>query len=684
MKVLYRIMSGMVILLFGITLTILILLAALSTSYISVDAFEHTFYVKDSVLLNFLTVVLLAAIGQFVKKSSRFLELEKKLATQDRLFGKIKWSLLFLVFLMGIVIVFGTQYIPGADQYSVVSAAWELRVGEYTMYEEDGYMAFYPHQAGLVVILYLLSFIFGNFNYIVFELLNVAGTVIICKALSEITGFFCKSRIEELEVIVLGILFLPLTFYDTFVYGNILGLAFALVAFRHAILFDRTYHIKHAAASAICIGTAIFIKNNYLIFLLGMFCYIILELIRKREKRLLILAALGILAFLSFTCSGRKWIEHKTGESLENGMSSWSYIAMGLHDSDMWGYGWFDGYNYFSYVNNDYNPEIQAEVSKEDIKDSLKKFESNGMWTYTFFSHKIASEWNNPTFQSLWVGQVRNSSILMGPVIKYVYSAEGSNKIAKYLDRLQFVILFGVLLNVVVNIKKRQEPEEMILYITFLGGFLFHLFWEAKGQYTFSYFVLLFPCTVRGFSSLGEWIKMVKMEMRGRKLAGVCAVGIVLFAGSLILSQMDMVKSLYADTDSYKEHIALHTRKKILPDGEYTICPKMVEAYQIDLDEMNVVITDQSEDNDKNVRLHTYEGETRIRFLQTDWYLDSSNGLHVQEIVPADFQEWTLQKTGENEYYILQGEYALTYDESQNQVTMSGITGEENQKWRIK
>ena len=192
MKVLYRIMSGIVVLLFGITLTVLILLAALSTSYISVDAFEHTFYVKDSVLLNFLTVVLLAAIGQFVKKSSRFLEWEKELATQDRLFGKIKLSLLFLVFLMGIVIVFGTQYIPGADQYSVVSAAWELRVGEYTMYEKDGYMAFYPHQAGLVVILYLLSFIFGNFNYIVFELLNVAGTVIICKALSEITGFFCK------------------------------------------------------------------------------------------------------------------------------------------------------------------------------------------------------------------------------------------------------------------------------------------------------------------------------------------------------------------------------------------------------------------------------------------------------------------------------------------------------------
>ena len=71
-------------------------------------------------------------------------------------------------------------------------------------------------------------------------------------------------------------------------------------------------------------------------------------------------------------------------------------------------------------------------------------------------------------------------------------------------------------------------------------------------------------------------------------------------------------------------------------------------------------------------------------FYRPDWYLDSSNGLHVQEIMPVDSQEWTLQKTEENEYYILQGEYALTYDESQNQVTMSGITGEENQKWRIK
>ena len=35
-----------------------------------------------------------------------------------------------------------------------------------------------------------------------------------------------------------------------------------------------------------------------------------------------------------------------------------------------------------------------------------------------------------------------------------------------------------------------------------VGGFLFHLVWEAKGQYTLPYMVLVIPLAVEGWRTL--------------------------------------------------------------------------------------------------------------------------------------------------------------------------------------
>ena len=39
----------------------------------------------------------------------------------------------------------------------------------------------------------------------------------------------------------------------------------------------------------------------------------------------------------------------------------------------------------------------------------------------------------------------------------------------------------------------------------FVGGFIFHSFWEAKSQYVFSYFVILFPLSLLGLRLFKEW-----------------------------------------------------------------------------------------------------------------------------------------------------------------------------------
>ena len=53
----------------------------------------------------------------------------------------------------------------------------------------------------------------------------------------------------------------------------------------------------------------------------------------------------------------------------------------------------------------------------------------------------------------------------------------------------------------------RQMPlHRLLLPMIFIGGFIFHLFWEAKGQYTITYFVLLIPYCVKGLMDMTDEI----------------------------------------------------------------------------------------------------------------------------------------------------------------------------------
>ena len=47
----------------------------------------------------------------------------------------------------------------------------------------------------------------------------------------------------------------------------------------------------------------------------------------------------------------------------------------------------------------------------------------------------------------------------------------------------------------------------------FIGGFLFHTFWEAKGQYTMPYFTLLILLAIQGYGIA------VRAGMKGEKQA---------------------------------------------------------------------------------------------------------------------------------------------------------------------
>lgn len=80
--------------------------------------------------------------------------------------------------------------------------------------------------------------------------------------------------------------------------------------------------------------------------------------------------------------------------------------------------------------------------------------------------------------------------------------------------------------------RKQHEIQKAIPLVAFIGGFLFHIFWEAKCQYTIIFFVLLIPYAFQGYRqcvrNISEWLGKKESVSQLMKQKGIWAFGGVL------------------------------------------------------------------------------------------------------------------------------------------------------------
>ena len=133
-----------------------------------------------------------------------------------------------------------------------------------------------------------------------------------------------------------------------------------------------------------------------------------------------------------------------------------------------------------------------------------------------------------------------------------------------------------------VKFSSRRNDISTLMYMIFVGGFVFHLFWEAKAQYTFPYYVLLLPLAISGYSwflrkstgcinyisnngfslNLSILLPLIKM---------VCGL-IVIFS----LVNIKPVKQLIFvenNNEEYEEYLETRDIKRVLKDGKYKVSP---------------------------------------------------------------------------------------------------------------
>lgn len=445
----------------------------------------------------------------------------------------IFWVLTLLTVVLAASYVGMTQLYPGSDPAKVYEIAMQWRQGDFSSFEEEAYLFCYPFQSGIILFFYLLSFLFGEGNFVGIQLVNVVFLTVIYGLLVKLSGLFGVAAGEGTEgfgkkrkglqaAVYLGLLaWVPLAFYVTYLYGILPGMALSLGAVYFAQRYLAVRRLRYIAASSLCIGLATVIKMNCLIYLVAIACFLVYDAIsltlfsgKKRWKEgavsLAFIACLGAGVML---CTGisNAAVEKIAGQELPEGEVMLSWVVMGMQEAPL-GPGGYNGYISNVFTENQYDRELVTQASMEDLQRIITGMMENPFDEgLPFLARKTAFQWNDPTFICLDRTRGRKSETHMPQWLKSVIYGKGGVRLSIVLNYMQTLILLGMLLCLLLRWRKGNLYELMGAVI-FLGGYLFHLFWESSASYTIPYFVLLIPYAVCG---MAEWAAFLERGMNG-------------------------------------------------------------------------------------------------------------------------------------------------------------------------
>ncbi|MGN0168517.1 MAG: hypothetical protein ACI4AB_10770 [Acetatifactor sp.] len=488
----------------GLFILYLFLLSIFSTCFMWFDT-EEVFYVSDVPILMMLGLVVLVPVVYAARNII-------KRMVNARFFQQI-CTVIWFFLLLGFVV--NTKVSPVYDQAQMYNGTIAFINGDYSMWQRGGYFALYPFNNGPEIIYILLAGLFPENLYWAVQGLHMIIYFFMAVGMKKLANLFFGESVSR--IVYAGILFfIPLWGYVKYMYGNLPGLAFGIWAsfFAGRYLADRRR--RDMGLTLLCIFGATAMKSNLLIIAVSMSIILIVRSIELKTWRLLVPAVLvPLVAFAGI--KGPAWVMGTvTGGEMNNGIPTLNWIMMGLKEGPA--PGWFNGDPVVEFEQTGYSAEVSSEIAWNSIQLSVRNFAENPEYAVSFFGRKLASIWNNPTFEGFQVVLKGNVAGTLDYWMKDIlYNGGIANTIfTLLLNIVQSIFLFGIIL-FLIFCREDKKLSKAIPLVSFIGAFLLHIFWEAKCQYTILFFVPLLPYALRGYQGICNEIENWKKEGKGLK-----------------------------------------------------------------------------------------------------------------------------------------------------------------------
>ena len=446
--------------------------------------------------------------------------------------GLLIFTLGFL-FCLGVLLILFGRTVPAADAMSVYNAALEWIQGNRdVIHPTVSYLSYYPQQIGLMAFLELLLRIWNltgisapAWHFIKLLYVCLLCVTILFQYLS--LKYLWRERWEEISCcyLILVCCNLPMVMYSSFVYGEIPSFA-ALSVGLYLLLrllaeagSTITRKVLTGIGSIVFFTLSVMLRKNSLIPIIAVLLVLLWVALRSGRSvrmRLYLLAMAVCLAVTSVSILPmvQKYYEKKAGNTLSSGVTAMSYFAMGMQEASR-GCGWYNGFNIDTYDATGMDSAAANEISRQAIQERLSYFREHPGYAADFYVRKHLSQWADGTYAS------RQATLATyggrSEFFQEVYDGSLSSAYIEWGNAWQNVLYLGTLLFCVSAVRRRREgADSLYLYvglIAVLGGFLFHILWEANSRYIFLYSLMLMPYCAAGVQSGVR--RLIKLSVAG-------------------------------------------------------------------------------------------------------------------------------------------------------------------------
>lgn len=348
------------------------------------------------------------------------------------------------------------------------------------------YMQVYPHQISLAFV-YSIFFSIIHFDIMeVLRILNIIGNIAIVIALYKINNQLSKKyKNNKVLLLTLILTFLSLPILLTFIYGDIPSLALCLFAVYFMMKYTETQNIKYPIFASIFTMVAYMMRMNSLIFIIATVIYLTLNLLKDfstKECKKNVLNIMVLVAYIAISIMPASLIKNyyfaKFNLDKNKTYPIISYFLMGMEESPR-GNGWYNESIAEAAINN---PENIKDQYRQGIKERIIYFSENIDYTLNFYIMKIASMWTENTYSAVRTNNVKENEPMENIIEPLTF----------YQKTLLILICMCSLIVLIQN-RKNLSIDVLFLITIFIGGFAFHLIWEAKSRYIIPYIVVLIP-----------------------------------------------------------------------------------------------------------------------------------------------------------------------------------------------
>ena len=484
-------------------------------SFLQTSVFDEAAYSSEKILYEMdniaLNIFCTAVFTVFVFKMKKHYDFFAKV---DLRFMEV--GLVIYTILLGLIWIFSVASIPAADSQNVFETATEATVGDYSSINVNGdfynsayynnyaYYNFYPFQLGFVFISEIIYRIFGTSSSMPVQVLNVICVALAYLGIAKITKHIFKRRSTEfITILLLAGCFQPMLFC-TFVYGNIIGMCCAIWASYFLIRYFQTskYILLLPCAGLLVLATMA--KYNNMIYLVAFVIMLIVHTVKEKKWQSIAFALALCVATVGISNLIIISYESRANTDLADGVSQAMYLDMGLNDSYM-APGWYNGLALETYKSSNLDNKVADQRACSDIKNRLNAFGSNPEYAIDFFGKKIVSQWNEPTFESIWVSEVKSHSYNVNSIGNGMYNGSLGQFFELYFNLyIQILYILFVIGIYCLFLKRKTNIETALLLLVILGGFGYHLLFEGKSQYILTYIPLLIPTAAFGMNTILE------------------------------------------------------------------------------------------------------------------------------------------------------------------------------------